>query len=334
MWRLRELEPGDVVIANKGTTRVLAVGTVVDPGYEWRDDRASCKHTVRVEWNERYARDIEPITSWGQVTVADVPNTVYQRIIHGGAPHGAEKVEDHPVPAAAVDPVFADIEDALERKGQVILYGPPGTGKTYIANRFAVWWLRRRAKAGDADQALATKEAFTKAEHELSTSHLRRRVWWVVANPAEWSWDQLFTDGRVDYRYGKFKKNYASLSAGDLVVGYQANPDKRIMALAQVSAGLHDVDGTLRITLEPITKIANGMSYEELTKDPVLAVSEPIRARNQGTLFALSEAEATYVPAIHAGWTCSNVGTTSSRPTRREPTRRRRPRGRARSLPA
>ena len=36
LWTLNELEPGDLVIANQGTSKVLAVGEVVEPGYEWR----------------------------------------------------------------------------------------------------------------------------------------------------------------------------------------------------------------------------------------------------------------------------------------------------------
>src|SRR5919201_6059924 len=117
--------------------------------------------------------------------------------------------------------------DAMERKGQVILYGPPGTGKTFMARRFTLWWLLARAgqKAG---AVLGDAAAFARAEAALSTVQLNRRVWWVVANPSEWRWDQLFADGSVEYDYGRLRRNYPLAQQGDLVIGYQSTPDKRI----------------------------------------------------------------------------------------------------------
>ncbi|MGH2884499.1 MAG: McrB family protein, partial [Solirubrobacteraceae bacterium] len=39
-------------------------------------------------------------------------------------------------------------------------------------------------------------------------------------------------------------------------------------------------------------------SYDDLTKDPVMAASEPMRNRNQGTLFALTSDEAAYIVSL------------------------------------
>lgn len=298
VWTLRELEPGDLVIANRGTSEVLAVGTVVEPGYEWRPERPEFRHTVRVAWDESYAQPIESIPSWATVTVAKVPYTVLHRIERGRGHGGVD--DDLRPPVIPVEPVFHDIESALARRGQVVLYGPPGTGKTYTANRFAVWWLRHLAGDADAARVLADKDLMTKAERGLSTTKTEQRVWWVVANPSEWSWDRLADEGTVTYRYGRLKPNYARLQPGDLVIGYQANPDKRIVALARIREGLHPVDGEPKITLEHVTSITNGPTWDELVKDPVLASSEPIRNRNQGTLFALTPDEASYLTSLLA----------------------------------
>jgi 5-methylcytosine-specific restriction enzyme B len=231
------------------------------------------------------------------VTVAKVPNTVYQRIL-GRSDSGFGHPES--VGIFAPETAFNDLSSALDHKGQVILYGPPGTGKTYTASRFAVWWLRSRGGAADADLVLGDQTAFLRAQDELTTAQLERRIWWVVANPQEWSWDRLETDRSVEYRYGRLQKNYPALQVGDLVVGYQANPDKRIVALARIAATLHPSaeDGAPKITLGPIASIANGPTYEELTKDPILSLSEPMRNRNQGTLFALTKEEAAYLVAL------------------------------------
>jgi 5-methylcytosine-specific restriction protein B len=134
--------------------------------------------------------------------------------------------------------------------------------------------------------------AFARAEVSLSKTRAERKVWWIVANAKEWHWDQLFTDGTVDYRYSRLKANYSQLQEGDLVVGYQANPTKAVYALARIKQGLHHTTKGQEITLEPVAKIANGPTYDELLKHPTLAVSEPMRFRNQGTLFALTSAEA------------------------------------------
>ena len=136
------------------------------------------------------------------------------------------------------------------------------------------------------------------AERSLSTGAGERRVWWVVANRKEWSWDQLFQDGAVDYRYGRLQRNFPLVQPGDLVVGYQSNPEKRIMALATVTAGLHtDAAGEPTVTFAPLARVAHGPTYDEIIKAPQLAGSEPVRFRNQGTLFRLTVDEADFVLA-------------------------------------
>jgi hypothetical protein len=201
-----------------------------------------------------------------------------------------------PPRGGTVDPLFIELAAALEDRGQAILYGPPGTGKTWNGHRFALWWLTQRW-GGDADAVLADPAHAIAADTRLTRAQRERRAWWVVANPAEWTWDRLFADGTVEYRYGRVKPNYELIQEGDLVVGYQANPDKRIVALARIAKRLHDTPDGPRITLEPVAKVPHGLTYEDLVADPVMAVSEPMRLRNQGTLFRLTSIEADVVLA-------------------------------------
>jgi len=196
------------------------------------------------------------------------------------------------------DPHFEEIADAMERKGQVILYGPPGTGKTFTARRFAVWWLLARA-GQTAGAVLGDATTFARSEAALSTVQFNRRVWWVVANPSEWRWDQLFADGLVEYDYGRLRRNYPLAQQGDLVIGYQSTPDKRIVALARVSKAFGpNAKGELCLPLEPLTKVAQGLTYDEMVGDPLLTASEPMRFRNQGTLFSLTSDEADHILAL------------------------------------
>ncbi|MER7743127.1 AAA family ATPase [Streptomyces sp. NPDC096538] len=147
LWKLLSLRPGDLVVANRGTSDILGVGRIAGDGYEWREDRAEFRHTVQVEWDESHAGRLEePERSWATVTVKDVPASLWNRIRRAKSAPSA--LEDDPVPDAAetapaqpLDSALSTLVDALDRRGQAVLYGPPGTGKTYTALRFAVRWL-------------------------------------------------------------------------------------------------------------------------------------------------------------------------------------------------
>jgi len=55
VWTLTELQPGDIVVANQGTSQVLAVGEVVEPGYEFRTDREKYQHMVGFNATTRWS---------------------------------------------------------------------------------------------------------------------------------------------------------------------------------------------------------------------------------------------------------------------------------------
>lgn len=288
LWALRELEPGDLVVANKGTETILAVGTVVEPGYEHVSGQSEYCHHLHVDWDTSFAKVIPAQKAWAFATVASIPQDLAATIL----------ASDRANSTVPVDSLYRDLAEALHRKGQAILYGPPGTGKTYTAGRFAVWWLMEQLGTASSD-ILSDRRAFNLAEQKLSTAQVVRRVWWVVANPNEWSWDRLFKEKKVEYRHGRLQRNYPLVRRGDLVIGYQSTPDKRIVALAKVSREMYSgKSGDPAIELEPVTRIENGLTYSELQADVLLSNSEPILFRNQGTLFALTENEFDHLAAL------------------------------------
>jgi 5-methylcytosine-specific restriction enzyme B len=295
VWTLTELVPGDIVIANRGTSEVVGIGRVNDRRYEWREDLGQFAHTVGVDWEPGSGRPIDPIKRWAFKTVAPVSQPEYSRILKGPTTATTTTAKPPVAPSSTVDPVLREIASELDRKGQVILYGPPGTGKTYNARRFAVWWLATRLKEPDSAHLLTDPGAFRDAEERLTRGASGRRVWWVTANATEWSWDQLFVDGSVDYRVGRLKRNYGLLSKGDLVLGYQATPAKRILALGRITETVHSTATGEKITIEPVQPIANGPTWDEIAGDERLAGSEPVRNLSRGTLFALTAAEASYL---------------------------------------
>ncbi len=290
LWTLMELDPGDIVIANRGTSAVVGIGKVNDTGYVFRPEREEYRHTLGVDWFETEERDIEPVKSWATVTVARVKQDLYKSIA------GADVVEDDsPTEVPPPDPVHELADELLDRRGQMIFYGPPGTGKTWTALRHCVWTLTEQP---DADRALANGDVFAEWEGAWTEQPDARAAWVAVANPQNWSWDQMFDDGEVDYSFGKIAANYDVARVGDLVVGYQATPDKQIMALARVASPFTSPDeGDGKIWFEPVCRIEEGLTWAELESDPVLATSEPLTQRMQGTFFRLEPAEVDYLLA-------------------------------------
>jgi 5-methylcytosine-specific restriction enzyme B len=105
LWTLMELLPGDTVIANRGVSEVLGVGTVNDVGYVWRADREEYNHTLGVDWDTSAAKVIEPVRAWATTTVSKVPAVLARRIL--GTAISSKPVE--------TDQKYLDLETALHR---------------------------------------------------------------------------------------------------------------------------------------------------------------------------------------------------------------------------
>lgn len=87
--------------------------------------------------------------------------------------------------------------------------------------------------------------------------------------------------------------NYFRIKQGDLLVGFQSTPDKRVVALAMVKKGFTGHEGDAPpIETKPLVHLKHGLTYDELAADSVLKNSKPVRVRNQGTLFRLTSNEA------------------------------------------
>jgi 5-methylcytosine-specific restriction enzyme B len=161
LWTFRQLEPGDMVVANQGMSRILGVGTVTEPGYVYDDSRSEYRHTVKVKWDTTYAKEIPAQKRWAFQTVADIPPALQRLVLSRDGDGGPEPI---PFP-----PRFSELAEALLRKGQVVLYGPPGTGKTYLARQFTSWWLMREAGSSDASAVMTSVEGLNSAERSLGS---------------------------------------------------------------------------------------------------------------------------------------------------------------------
>ena len=167
LWTLRELRPGDQVVANQGISHVLGIGEVIEPGYRWRPERAEFKHTVAVRWDTTKAGPIPPQKVWAMRTVDDVPEEVMHALLGTSRPspppppppvdtNGFAKLRQALAAdgLAFRDELIAHFLLALETRRFVILTGISGTGKTKLAMAVAKHYrrrtvVRRAVSAGD-----------------------------------------------------------------------------------------------------------------------------------------------------------------------------------------
>ncbi|MFJ9893865.1 McrB family protein [Streptomyces sp. NPDC091280] len=163
MLAFRDLEPGDLIVANRGKSEVLAVGTIAE-GYVYEASLEKHRHTVGVNWDMSYAQLFDsPRHAWQQ-TLAKVPAKLWREIRNGRQASLTEPVEPEAATEsdAELPDVVREVRDLLHHKGQVVLQGPPGTGKTRLALSVAL------ALAGRADLIDAPPDQRAAALAELS----------------------------------------------------------------------------------------------------------------------------------------------------------------------
>jgi hypothetical protein len=139
LWTLRELRPGDLVVANKGKFEVLAVGTVQEPGYQWHSERTEYNHTVKVVWDTSWAKAIPEQTTWGN-TVVDVSPELQRIIFDRSRPEPTFEGITSSIAEQGLridDRTLRCYHIGLQTRGFVILCGISGTGKTWLTEAYA-----------------------------------------------------------------------------------------------------------------------------------------------------------------------------------------------------
>ena len=155
-----------------------------------------------------------------------------------------------------------------------------------------IWKLR--SELSDALDQVDLKDVDLYAKPDGSEEH---RYWWLNANPKIWSFSDLQV-GKVQ-EYTLFNENgnkrrvfqnFIDATAGDLVIGYESNPVKQVVALAKVSAAN---DGH-KIYFEKTESIANPIDYQTLKECPELEKMEFFQNPN-GSLFKLTKGEYEFI---------------------------------------
>lgn len=131
-----------------------------------------------------------------------------------------------------------------------------------------------------------------------------RRYWWLNANPKIWNFEalpigltQTYSSHNESGNKRQKYKYFGEVSPGDLVVGYVTSPPREVVAICEITKGLHSSPTGERIEFKKTEHLRTPVTYEELKGNPALELSEPL-INHQGSLFALTEEEYEVIRAI------------------------------------
>lgn len=146
----------------------------------------------------------------------------------------------------------------------------------------------KESNQADSDDMEFTEKPKSSEEH---------RYWWLNANPKIWSFSNLQTSHVQEYTLfnengnkRRVFQNFLDATAGDLVIGYESNPVKQVVALAKVSAAN---DGK-KICFEKTESLVNPIDYRTLKECPELEQMEFFQNPN-GTFFKLTKDEYEFI---------------------------------------
>ena len=121
--------------------------------------------------------------------------------------------------------------------------------------------------------------------------------WWLNANPKIWSFSNIDVGEVQDYTLfnangnkRRIFQNFLDAKTGDMVIGYESNPVKQIVAIGRISA---EQDGE-KLYFEKIEGLVSPIDYATLKECPELEHMEYF-LNPQGSLFKLTKSEYDFI---------------------------------------
>ena len=121
--------------------------------------------------------------------------------------------------------------------------------------------------------------------------------WWLNANPKIWSFSDLAIGEQQSYTLyndngnkRRIFQNFLDAKAGDMVIGYESNPVKQIVAIGRISS---EQDGE-KIYFEKVEGLTSPIDYQTIKSFPELEKMEYF-VNPQGSLFKLTKGEYEFI---------------------------------------
>ncbi len=182
--------------------------------------------------------------------------------------------------------------DAEDLKWWPVLY----TGKHADANVDGVFIWRLRPELAEALEQTDLSGVRIYAD-ELSDSADSHGYWWLTANPKIWSFSNLKIGEEQSYTLynengnkRRIFQNFLDAKAGDIVIGYEANPTKKIVALGRIT---QENDGK-SLYFEKTEGLSVPIEYAALKECPELEKME-FFVQSNGSLFKLTQGEFDFI---------------------------------------
>ena len=164
-------------------------------------------------------------------------------------------------------------------------------GDQNIFDYYDFLWKNRTGARQTQKSESATEAKDT--ESAVITDGSKVNYWWLVASPKYWTFSDIKVGEQVVYTVKNDKgnkrripANFEQAKTGDIVIGYEANPVKCIVALAKVSKAS---DGET-ISFVKTETLSTPVSWFDFKNSPEIADMEFIRNPN-GSFFRLTEDE-------------------------------------------
>lgn len=164
-------------------------------------------------------------------------------------------------------------------------------GDQNIFDYYDFLWKNRKGPQQKQKSDSVTEIINTPSEVNPDSSNIN--YWWLVASPKYWTFSDIKVGEQVVYTVKNDKgnkrripANFEQAKTGDIVIGYEANPVKCIVALAKVSKAS---DGET-ISFVKTETLTTPVSWFDFKNSPEIADMEFIRNPN-GSFFRLTEDE-------------------------------------------
>ena len=172
-----------------------------------------------------------------------------------------------------------------------ILYTGRNAGKDEDGS--FIWKLRDELSAALDKVDLSNIELYVAA----APGEQDRGYWWLNANPKIWSFANIAVGDVQSYTLynengnkRRFFQNFLDAKAGDMVIGYESNPVKQIVAIGRISA---EQDGE-KLFFKKVEGLTSPIDYATLRGCPELERME-IFQNPQGSLFKLTKGEYDFI---------------------------------------